>query len=121
MIAELARDGRVTITAKKGSKKRVIELTTDEERLAWRRLHSCYHLTLVSYDVVLSQIKAACRINNIGLPDGAHDGTHIFRHLRASWRADEGWPIERIQAELGHVSPGSTEQYIHDVAKLVMS
>lgn len=43
-----------------------------------------------------------------------NDGTHIFRHLRASFFADIGWSTEMIQEFFAHKNADATRKYIHE-------
>lgn len=82
----------------------------------WKPVPPDVKITVISYDSLCQRIRRAARRVHVRLPKDAHDKTHIFRHLHASWRAANGAPIADISAELGHTSELSTRQYIHPLS-----
>jgi len=71
-------------------------------------------LIVVSYDSLRSSIISCRNRNNIKLPPGVLDCTHIFRHLEASWMHHKGHDLEVISYKLGHKMEKTTLQYIHE-------
>jgi integrase len=71
-------------------------------------------LSIVDYDTLNRLIQRAQHTVGIELPTRCNNGTHVFRHLYASWRASKGASVEEIARELGHRSKESTLRYIHD-------
>ena len=114
-------DGRaIDVPASKHGRSRRIPGYHMSVATHWLPVDPATPITLISYDALCARLKRAQQRAGIQLPRNAKDKTHVFRHLHASWRAAEGYPLEAISAELGHHSSSSTEKYIHPLPHLKM-
>lgn len=70
--------------------------------------------SLCKYDSLRDAIQRASRLAGVRLPGNAKDGTHIFRHLEASFQKQEGASLSEIRHMLGHTSQVAVAHYVHD-------
>lgn len=81
-------------------------------------LHPRTPFSIASYQQIAHACLTAASKVGVFLPPDAHDSTHIFRHLMASFLKSNGTSLKVIRTMLGHKSRESIKHYIHDYKKL---
>jgi len=79
-----------------------------------RNISSASRILIVSYDSYKNSIKKSKNRFDIFNIKGILDCTHIWRHLEASWMAEQKIPIAEISYRMGHLCDQTTLQYIHE-------
>ena len=120
-LSRLKRNERWCLTQTKTGTTRWMPRASRRLDSDWARIDPTYPLPGVPYDAARRGIRRIQREMRINLPDRANDGTHIFRHLHASWRRACGASLESIAVELGQSTLGATRQYIHPMDEIMSS
>jgi len=79
----------------------------------WQTVSPYAPIANIGLRTLVRDIQRCERLAHLPRMGTAHTGTHIFRHLWASWRFGLGDSIETIAEGLGHWSTSSTTSYIH--------
>lgn len=116
-----ARGSTIYLSCGKTQSRRRLEPVPEEVRSEWQAVRPGTIPADIPATTARRQIRAAANAAGVRRLRGAQDSTHIFRHLRASWRAEQGWSLDAIAEELGHASTESTQHYIHDLDDLISS
>lgn len=110
-IGQVQRGGPIDVAATKGSADRIAPRARPVLHAPDQWPATVPGLATTSYDTLCASIAHARDRAGITLPDHAYSYTHLFRHLHASWRAEQGWTIDEIRDEMGHRSARSTAHY----------
>jgi integrase len=118
-LRDVIESRRVRILAEKGSADRWTAPVPREALRLWEAVDPRAPIVVSSYDSLTAKLYQAQEWYQIKLPTGCHAGTHLFRHLWASWRLSEGDSLTQIAEGLGHRSERSTQAYCHEYAALI--
>jgi integrase len=77
------------------------------------RLNGAVRVRYLSYDALEDSIQRVLPRDVKANLRKSMTGTHVFRHLRASWFASQGWERTKIMRFFGHKSLETTARYIH--------
>ena len=102
------------IQTSKNGRPRTITPRPSGSPALWQHVHVDAPISNVSVRTLTRDIQRCLNLSGVPQFGTAHTGTHVFRHLWASWRSSEGDPIATIAVGLGHWSTSSTMCYIHD-------
>lgn len=117
-IKDIQEGRSLIIKASKNKSTRSVPPLPERSAQYWRVALPTAPVTIVSYDQLCDQLRRTSRDVGITLPQTANDGTHIFRHLYASFKHAEGMPKHEISHALGHHSQTAVRHYIHPLESL---
>ena len=102
-----------TVKPSKHGRPRVILPRPHGNPALWQTVHVDAPICNIAVRTLTRDIQRCLSLVSVPQIGTAHTGTHIFRHLWASWRFSLGDSIEIIAEGLGHWSTSSTTSYIH--------
>lgn len=114
-----ATGSAVYISCGKTQSTRRLDPVPEETREHWADVPVGIVPAQISADTARHQIRLAADAAGVRRLPRAQDSTHIFRHLRASWRVAQGWSLDAVACEIGHASTDSTRHYVHALPDLV--
>ena len=82
----------------------------------WKPVAHTAYITVSSYDSVLRFLQKARKEAGFAPLLPHLDGSHIFRHIRASSMFERGYTINEVARWLGHKSTESTSAYVHHLS-----
>jgi integrase len=112
---DVLSETKTSVTAGKTGKTREIDpIRPDGEESRFQSVPESAILDISSYSMVAEDIRTARAEARVNIPGVSKDGTHLFRHLHASWLFKNGATRDEVRQFFGHDEISVTNQYIHD-------
>lgn len=116
-LSDIKTAACMTIISSKGEHTRSVPAFPVFKAPTLRSLDPKTKIIVISYDKYKHDIKVCLRFTHFVYQENILDCTHIFRHLEASWKFQQGSKISDISKLLGHKSVKTTGKYIHKTWK----